>query len=105
MLSVGRPQTLHGNVHQVDHVPNGGKLLVAVTRERRYGPSRLRVNDDDHIVCGAGYMKRSSVRPSVCLPRRLTAATATGGFAAERLLYNAVFFKYYHYTIRYEVLF
>jgi len=24
-----------------------GKLLVAVTRERRYGPSRLRVNDDD----------------------------------------------------------
>ena len=58
------PQTLHGNVHQVDNVPNGptnsaaittmfplrlcgGKLLVAVTRERRYGPSRLRVNDDD----------------------------------------------------------
>ena len=63
-LSVGRPQTLHGNVHQVDHVPTeptnsaaiatmfplrlcGGKPLVAVTRERRYGPSRLRVNDDD----------------------------------------------------------
>ena len=58
------PQTLHGNVPQVDPVPNGptnsaaittmfplrvcgGKLLVAVTRERRYGPSRLRVNDDD----------------------------------------------------------
>ena len=58
------PQTLHGNVHQVDHVPYGptnsaaittmlplrlcgGKPLVAVTRERRYGPSRLRVNDDD----------------------------------------------------------
>ena len=58
------PQTLPGNVHQVDHVPNGptnsaaittmfplrlcgGKLLVVVTRERRYGPSRLRVNDDD----------------------------------------------------------
>jgi len=58
------PQTLHGNVHQVDRVRNGptnsaaiatmfplrlceGKLLVAVTRERRYGPSRLRVNDDD----------------------------------------------------------
>jgi len=57
-------QTLHGNVQQVDHVPNGptnsaaitimfplrlcgSKLLVAVTRERRYGPSRLRVNDDD----------------------------------------------------------
>ena len=66
-LPVGRPQTLHGNVHQVDHVPNGptksaaittmfplrlcgGKLLVAVTRERRYGPSRLRVNDDDDDV-------------------------------------------------------
>ena len=65
-LSVGwsTPQTLHGNVHHVDHVPNGptnsaaittmfplrlcgGKLLVAVTRERRYGPSRLRVNHDD----------------------------------------------------------
>jgi len=57
-LSVGRPQTLHGNVH---HGPTnsatittmfplrlcGGKPLVAVTRERRYGPSRLRVNDDD----------------------------------------------------------
>ena len=25
----------------------GGKPLVAVTRERRYGPSRLRVDDDD----------------------------------------------------------
>jgi len=59
------PQTLHGNVHQVDHVPNGptnsvvtttfplrlcgGKPLVAVIRERRYGPSRLRVNDDDDV--------------------------------------------------------
>jgi len=58
------PQTLHGNVHQVDHVPDGptnsaatttmfplrlcgGKPLVTVTRERRYGPSWLRVNDDD----------------------------------------------------------
>ena len=58
------PQTLYGNVPQVDHVSNGptnsaaittmfplllfgGKPLVAVTRERRYGPSRLRVNDDD----------------------------------------------------------
>jgi len=56
-LSVGRTQTLHGNVHQVDHVPNGPTnsaatttfplLLVAVTRERRYGPRRPRVNDDD----------------------------------------------------------
>ena len=61
------PQTLHGNVNQVDHVPNGptnsaaittmfplrlcgGKLLVAVTRERRYGPSRLRFNDDDTLT-------------------------------------------------------
>ena len=26
-----------------------GKLLVAVTRERRYGPSRLRINDDDDV--------------------------------------------------------
>ena len=60
-------QTVHGNVHQVDHVPNGltnsaaittvfplrlcgGKLLVTVTRQRRYGPSRLRVNDDDGSV-------------------------------------------------------
>ena len=58
------PKIIYGNVHQVDHVPNGptnsaaittvfplrlcgGKLLVAVTRERRYGPSRLRVNDAD----------------------------------------------------------
>ena len=63
------PQTLHGNVRQVDHVPNGptnsvamtitvfpvrlcgGKPLVAVTRERRYGPSRLRVSDDDDDDC------------------------------------------------------
>jgi len=29
----------------------GGKLvLVAVTRGRRYGPSRLRVNDDDDLT-------------------------------------------------------
>ena len=28
-----------------------GKPLVAVTRERRYGPSRLRVNDDDDDEC------------------------------------------------------
>jgi len=65
------PQTLHGNVHQVDHVPNGptnsaamttmfplrlcgGKLLAAVTRQRRYGPSRLRVNDDDDDEGGWG---------------------------------------------------
>jgi len=59
------PQILHRNVHQVDHVPNrptnpavtttmlplrlcGGKPSVAVTRELRYGPSQLRVNDDDY---------------------------------------------------------
>jgi len=58
------PQTLYGNVHQVDHVPDGptnsaaittmfplrlcgGKLLVAVTREWHYGPSRLRIDDDN----------------------------------------------------------
>jgi len=57
------PQTLYGNVHQAEHVPNGptnsvvttmfplrlcgGKPSVAVTREQRYGSSRLRVNDDD----------------------------------------------------------
>ena len=78
-LSVGRPQTLHGNVHQVDPVPNGptnsaaittmfplrlcgSKPFVAVTRERRYGPSRLRVNDDDDDDIG-GYIsaaKRST---------------------------------------------
>ena len=27
----------------------GGKLLVAVTREQRYGPSRLRVNDNNDV--------------------------------------------------------
>jgi len=58
------PQTLRENVHQVDPVPHGptnsaaittmfplrlcgGKPLVAVTRERLYGPSRLSVNDND----------------------------------------------------------
>jgi len=49
-LSVGRPQTLHGNVHQVDHVPNGPTNSTAITTMfplRLYGPSRLRVNDDD----------------------------------------------------------
>jgi len=57
------PPTPHGNVHQVDHMPNrltnsaaittilplwlcGGKLLVAFTWERHYGLSRLRVDDD-----------------------------------------------------------
>ena len=29
---------------------SGGKPLVMVTRERRYGPSRLRVNDDDSVT-------------------------------------------------------
>jgi len=64
-LSVGRPQTVHGKhppgrprtkwTDQLRRDNNnapivtlwGGKLLVAVTRQRRYGPSRLRVNDDD----------------------------------------------------------
>jgi len=78
-LSVGRPQTLRGNVHQVDHVRNGptnsaatttmfplrlcgGKLLVAITRERRYGPSRLRVNDDDDDL---------RIRVSGCCPIKI----------------------------------
>jgi len=75
------PQTLHGNVHQVDHVPNGptnstaittmfplrlcgGMLLVAVTRERRYGPSRLRVNDDDDYDTERRYTGDITVRRS-----------------------------------------
>ena len=80
-LSVGRPQTLHGNVPQVDHVPNGptnsaaittmsplrlcgGKPSVAVTRERRYGPSRLRVNDDDDTACRSSEDHETSHAPS-----------------------------------------
>ena len=35
------------------------------------------------IVCGAGSLKRSRVRPSVCLSRRSIAAAEWGGFAAE----------------------
>ena len=65
-LSVGRPPdpTRKRPPLHVDHVPNGptnsaaittvfplrlcgGKPSVAVTGERRYGPSRLRVNADD----------------------------------------------------------
>ena len=39
----------------------------------------------DRIVCGAGSMKRSSVRLSVCLSHRSPTATAAacGGFVAE----------------------
>jgi len=54
----------------VTHVPNGptnstttttmfplrrcgGKPLVAVTRERRYGPSRLHVNDDNTDIAAS----------------------------------------------------
>jgi len=61
-------QILHGSIQQVDHVPSGptnsaaittkhplrlcgGKLLVAVTRERRYGLRRPHVNDDDNHCC------------------------------------------------------
>jgi len=40
----------------------GGKLLVAVTRERRYGPSRLRVNDDDDDL---------RIRVSGCCPIKI----------------------------------
>jgi len=74
------PQTLHGSIHQVDHIPNGptnsaaittmfplrlcgGKLLVTVTRERCYGPSRLPVNDDDDIVhCFCSRVSQSTFR-------------------------------------------
>jgi len=68
-LSVGRPQDLtwkrppgRPRTKWTDQLPRdnnttmfplrlcGGKLLVAVTRERRYGPSRLRVDDDDDDV-------------------------------------------------------
>jgi len=40
--------------------------------------------DPARVVCGAGSMKRSSVRPSVRLSHRSTAAAVCGGFAAER---------------------
>jgi len=47
----------------------GGKLLVAVTRERRYGPSRLRVSDDDDdggvkcpVTTLAGLVRRPTER-------------------------------------------
>ena len=42
------------------------------------------VIDAARIVCGAASMKRSSVRPSVCLSRQSTAATAAGGYAVQR---------------------
>jgi len=74
------PQTLHGNIHQVNPVPNGptnsaaittmfplrlcgGKPLVAVTRERRYGLSRLRVNADDDRPTVA-------IKPQKALPKQ-----------------------------------
>ena len=81
------PQTLHGDVHQVDHVPSrptnsaaittmfplrlcGGKLLVAVTQERRYGPSRLRVNDDDDVLAASSYKECKCLRTTkLCLQR------------------------------------
>jgi len=40
--------------------------------------------DAARAVCAAGSMHWLSVRPSVCLSRRSTAATAVGEFAAER---------------------
>jgi len=42
------------------------------------------VFDTARIASGARFMKRSSVRLSVCLSCRSTAAAAAGGFAAER---------------------
>ena len=41
----------------------GGKLLVAVTRERRYGPSRLRVSDDDFLRVSLKLITHSCARP------------------------------------------
>jgi len=43
----------------------------------------VHIIDAARIACAAGFMQRS-VRPSVCLSHRSTAATAAGGFAAER---------------------
>ena len=46
----------------------GGKLLVVVTRERRYGPSRLRVlDDDDDGNCGVitQHQMTASVTPAL----------------------------------------
>jgi len=47
-------------------------------------PIFVRVIGTASTVCGAGYMQRSGVCPSVCLSHHLTAATSRGGFAAER---------------------
>jgi len=61
----------------------GGKLLVAVTRERRYGPSRLRVNDDDddsQLDYGNGLL--------VGLPAYLTRRLQSVLNAAARLIYR-----------------
>ena len=40
----------------------GGKLLVAVTRERRYGPTRLRASDDDDVDIPP-YTRTTPLRP------------------------------------------
>ena len=92
------PQTLHGNVHQVDPVPNGptnsdaittvfplrlcgGKPLVSVTREQRYSPSRLRISDDDEPAGDVshkpgGRLPLLSTRPAVTLATLKRAATS-----------------------------
>ena len=62
----GRPRTKWTNQLRRDNndVPIA-TLLVAVTRERRYGPSRLRVNDDDYDdAMLTRNLLPSSVRPS-----------------------------------------
>jgi len=41
----------------------GGKL-VAVTRERRYGPSQLRVNDDDDVTTASRIVSYNTLATS-----------------------------------------
>jgi len=79
------PQTLRGNVHQVDHVPNGpinsaaittmfplrlcgGEPLVAVTRERRYGPTLMTTTTTTTKVAQTEQFDHSATRLRECLP-------------------------------------
>jgi len=52
----------------------GGKPLVAVTRERRYGPSRLRVNDDDDDDDAASVLEEEEGMSCIAVQRRRGAA-------------------------------
>jgi len=56
-------------------------LMLSISRHVE-GDKFLRIVD---AACLAGSMKRSSVRLSVCLSHRSTAAVACAGLAAERL--------------------